>query len=244
MRNKKEINEIKEKKKRKIGPLFIIRALLIIAILIMIPVVGYEGYKYKVQLDIQNSIPKRTVEESDAIVKKEMAKLKEIDDAKDWPKDELFVTKERKEYTKDKTLRLVIPKIKVDTIVRNGTTSDVLALGAGLYTFAQMPGEGDRNTSIAGHRTGLGTSWNIFYDVDKIAKGDEMYLIYEGKVYDYTYKETKIVTPDDVSVVTLQGYPCLTLTSCHPIGDNKERIIVHGELKEIKDIKDTEFAES
>lgn len=236
--------ENNEKKKKKIGILLVIRTLLIFAIVIMIPIVGYEGYKYKKQLDIQNAIPKHTAEESDTIIKKEMAKLPEIDNQKEWPKDELFITKERKSYDRDKTLRLVIPKIKVDTLVRNGTTSDVLALGAGLYTFAQMPGEGDRNTSIAGHRTGLGTSWNIFYDVDKITAGDKMYLIYEGKVYEYDYKETKIVTPDDVSVLTLQGYPCLTLTSCHPVGDNKERIIIHGELNNIKDISDTEFAES
>ena len=60
-----------------------------------------------------------------------------------------------------------------------------------------------------------------------------MYLVDQDWIYAYQYKETKITKPSDVSVLYLQGYPCLTLTSCNPLGENYERIIVHGELSMI-----------
>lgn len=225
----------------------IIRVILIVLIIGMIPFVGYEAYKYKVQMDYQNAIPDITQEQMDEFVEEEIVEIaKELEEIKDpelkeEKKKELL---ERKEYKKKKSgdgLRLIIPSLEIDTEVVNGTTLSALKHGPGLYATAQMPGEGDRNTSIAGHRNGIGTTWNIFYDIDKLNIGDELFLVYEDKVYRYLYKETKIVNPDNVSVLENQGYSCLTLTSCHPIGSDAQRIIIHAELKEILDRKDTIF---
>lgn len=227
--------------------LIFIRITLIVLIILMIPFTVYEGYKYKVQKDYQDSIPDITVEEMDEEVEEEIAEIeKEIETISDEKvKEEKIVeVKERKKYKKaqDKdALRLIIPKLDLNSVVVNGTTLSALKHGPGLYSVAQMPGEGDRNTSIAAHRNGIGTTWNIFYDIDKINIGDELFLAYKDKVYRYLYKETKIVNPDEISVLDKQGYSCLTLTSCHPLGSNALRIIVHAELREILDREDTEY---
>lgn len=233
--------------KRKDTLLTLIRVILIILIIAMIPFVVYEGYKYKIQKDYQDSIPDVTEEEMDEEVEKELLALeKEIDQIKDVKiknekKKELEERKEFKKNKKEDGLKLVIPKLGLDTKVVNGTTLSALKHGPGLYSVAQMPGEGDRNTSIAAHRTGIGTSWNYFHDVDKLNNGDELFLAYEDKVYKYEYKETKIVNPDNISVLDSQGYSCLTLTSCHPLGSNAQRIIIHAELKEIIDRDQTAY---
>lgn len=225
-----------------------IRVILIILIVAMIPFVVYEGYKYKIQMDYQDSIADITEEEMDEEVDKELELIEEqiekIQDVKikEEKKKEI---KERKEFKKaknhDDALRLIIPSLDLNYPVVNGTSLSALKHGPELYSVAQMPGEGERNTSIAGHRTGIGKTWNVFYDIDKINIGDELFLAYKDKVYRYLYKETKIVNPEDVGVLDNQGYPCLTLTSCHPLGENTERIIVHAELKEVLDRNNTEY---
>lgn len=227
--------------------LTLIRVVLIILIIAMIPLVVYEGYKYKVQKDYQDAIPDITEEEMDKEVDEELEALeKEIEQIKDVKikevkKKEIEERKEFKKKKNDNSFRLIVPRLKLNSEVVNGTTLSALKHGPGLYSVAQMPGEGDRNTSIAGHRNGIGTTWNIFYDIDKINIGDELFLAYGDKVYRYLYKETKIVNPDNISVLDRQGYSCLTLTSCHPLGSNAQRIIVHAELKEIIDRNETEY---
>lgn len=70
------------------------------------------------------------------------------------PKDQLYVTDARKGYA-DGALRLIIPKLGVDVPVLDGVDAQTLLRGVGLYDYAQLPGEGGANTSIAGHRNGL-----------------------------------------------------------------------------------------
>lgn len=225
----------------------IARIILIVLIIIMIPVVIYQGYLYKVQLDYQNDIPDVSEAEMDEKVEKELKEIEEdIKEIKDprVRKARIEQVRERKKFKKSKNqniLRLIIPSLNINTEVVNGTTDSALKYGPGLYSVAQMPGEGDRNTSIAGHRNGIGSSWNIFYSIDKLKDGDEFYLAYKDKVYQYIYEETKIVSPDTLSVLDARGYSCLTLTSCHPIGSDKERIIVHAKLNKVIDRKNTNY---
>lgn len=51
--------------------------------------------------------------------------------------------------------------------------------GPGLYEYSQLPGEGDRNVSIAAHRNksrnGVISEW-FFYYIDTLCEGDYIYL--------------------------------------------------------------------
>ncbi|SFQ07180.1 LPXTG-site transpeptidase (sortase) family protein [Lachnospiraceae bacterium XBB1006] len=153
----------------------------------------------------------------------------------EWPEDQLFLTKERKAF-KDKDMRLVIPRIDCDEYVMDGTGLEQLRQGPGLYACSQLPGEGNRNVSIAAHRAGVSHYANLFKYIHKIKKGDKIYLIYKKRLFTYRYKETLIVKPEDVSVLYLQGYSCVTLTSCNPLGQNYERIVVRGKLIDWKPV--------
>lgn len=155
------------------------------------------------------------------------------DPTADYPEGKLFITVERSQYQSG-GMTLTVPKLGLTEIpVLPDVDDETLKSGVGLYEYAQMPGTGNRNVSIAGHRDIYGEE---FYDIDKLAEGDEFYLTYEGKRYTYVYKDTKIVEADDWSPIYIQGFSCLTLTSCTPIGVASHRIIVRAELNSIEEI--------
>ncbi|MBQ3599761.1 MAG: class E sortase [Lachnospiraceae bacterium] len=151
------------------------------------------------------------------------------------PYDKLFITKERQNYNTG-DLVLIIPKLSLKEAIQNGTETDDLAKGPGLYDYAQLPGEGNRNVSIAAHRNksrnGVISEW-FFYYIDTLCTGDYIYLRDDQYIYRYIYDQTTIVEDDDWSPIYSQGFSCVTLTSCEPIGVATHRIIVRGKLDAI-----------
>ncbi len=143
-----------------------------------------------------------------------------------YPTDRLFITRGRQEYT-DGTMILRVPRLDLEAPVMNGTDDQVLKKGVGLYEYAQLPGGGNSNVSIAGHRDIYGCE---FYYIDTVTDGDLLYLEYDGTLYTYRYLNTEIVAADDWGPIYSKDFSCLTLTSCHPIGTSQKRIIVTAEL--------------
>jgi len=156
----------------------------------------------------------------------------------DLPYDKLVITVERQNY-KDGDLTLRILKLKVNAPVLNGVDAPTLKRGLGLYDYAQLPGEGNRNVSIAGHRNGLHkgkiTDTVPFYYLNTLSEGDYLYLTDSRHIYRYLYHDTEIVEANDWGPIYSHGYSCLTLTSCHPIGIADHRIVVRGQLDQIFD---------
>lgn len=152
------------------------------------------------------------------------------------PYDKLFITKERQKY-KAGDLTLIIPKLDLKEPVQNGTDKQSLNQGPGLYEYAQLPGEGDRNVSIAAHRNksrnGIISEW-FFYYIDTLDQGDYIYLYDKKNIYRYLYDQTTIVEETDWSPIYSQGVSCITLTSCEPIGVADHRIIVRAILDAIE----------
>jgi LPXTG-site transpeptidase (sortase) family protein len=146
--------------------------------------------------------------------------------------DELIITVERQNY-ENGALTLIIPKLDFTEKVENGTEKDDLRRGPGLYDYAQLPGEGDRNVSIAAHRNtnrnGVIGEW-YFYYIDTLTTGDYLYLVDKDHIYQYEYDQTVIVDAYDWTPIYRQGFSCLTLTSCEPIGISTHRIIVRSRL--------------
>ncbi|MDR2133420.1 MAG: sortase [Clostridiales Family XIII bacterium] len=150
------------------------------------------------------------------------------DPAGDLPSDKLFITEERRNY-REKDLRLVIPAMELDEPVYDGTDAATLNKGACLYEVSRLPGRGDRNVSIAGHRNGVKNgkiTEILFYHLDKLGEGDYLYLCDDEKVFRYVYKYTVTVEEDDWSEIYAKGYSSLTLTTCTPIGVADRRLIV------------------
>jgi sortase A len=131
--------------------------------------------------------------------------------------------------------RLQIPKLHLDVLVVEGTSEAALRAGAGHYVGTPLPGELG-NVAIAGHRTTFGRPFN---HLDEMRQGDEVILETPFKRYHYAvvpafdgHPNPWPVSPKDTSVVAdTPGQFFLTLTTCHPKGSARQRLILRLELK-------------
>lgn len=129
--------------------------------------------------------------------------------------------------------RIIIPKTGTDAVVVEGTNGKALAAGAGHYPETPLPGE-PGNVGIAGHRTMNGRP---FADNDRIRPGDQIILITPFAKHTYVvvppfggHDNPWVTTPNDWSVVEVTEEPMLTLTTCHPKGSARERLVVRAKL--------------
>jgi sortase A len=123
----------------------------------------------------------------------------------------------------DSLTRIKIPRIDVDTVVVEGTTASALRAGAGHYPSTPLPCEVG-NVAIAGHRTTYGKP---FHNLDVLEPGDRITL--ETPIGSCTYEVERsfITVPTDVGVVDDTPEEArLTLTTCHPKGSARQRLIL------------------
>lgn len=75
---------------------------------------------------------------------------------------------------------------------------------------------------------------DVFALLHEVKIGDTVEVYWNGQKFEYTIKEEKIVPPTDISVL---NHPTdrsiLTLMTCTPVGTNKNRLILVGELKNL-----------
>lgn len=129
--------------------------------------------------------------------------------------------------TGDALTRLKIPAIGVDVVVVEGTTQSALRAGAGHYPETPLPCE-PGNVGIAGHRTTWGRP---FHNLDRLRPGDTITL--ETPIGTCTYEVTGdpfVVSPTDTWVVDPTAEPTLTLTTCHPKGSARQRLVVQARM--------------
>jgi sortase A len=126
----------------------------------------------------------------------------------------------------DSLTRIQIPAIDVDVVVVEGVSPSALRAGAGHYPSTPLPCE-DGNVAIAGHRTTYGRP---FHNLDLLQPGDKIILTTPIGACEYHVTEQTIVRPSDVSVVQNQGDNRLTLTTCHPKGSARQRLVISAAL--------------
>jgi LPXTG-site transpeptidase (sortase) family protein len=127
----------------------------------------------------------------------------------------------------DPLTRIEIPKLGVNTIVVEGTSASALKAGAGHYRSTPLPGQRG-NVAIAGHRTTYGRPFN---GVESLNKGDTVILTTPVGRYTYRIGGAPWIThPLDWSVVAKSNDYLLTLTTCHPKGSARQRIIVRAKM--------------
>jgi sortase A len=97
-----------------------------------------------------------------------------------------------------------------------------------------FPWQDVANVYIAGHRVGYpGTKSNlVFWDLDKLEKGDEIFLTdADGTRYTYEVFEKRVISPHTVSIMRpTKGKNIVSLQTC-TLPDYSHRLIVQGELK-------------
>lgn len=125
--------------------------------------------------------------------------------------------------------RLEIPRIGKELYVVPGVGAEDLKKGPGHYPDTPLPGQLG-NAAIAGHRTTWGEP---FAHVDELEPGDEIVVTMPtGDRFVYAVTDTLIVEPSDYWVVATDdpSVATLTLTSCHPRYQARQRIVVQSVL--------------
>jgi sortase A len=119
--------------------------------------------------------------------------------------------------------RLVIPRLELSVMVREGADERTLSRAVGHIPGTALPGKLG-NVGLAGHRD------TFFRALGNIREDDAIEFETTRGTYRYVVKSTKIVGPRDVSVLAASGGENLTLVTCYPfyyVGSAPKRFIVH-----------------
>ena len=145
----------------------------------------------------------------------------------------------RVDAPEEKTLKLTVPKLdRVEGVpvydAASGEYEDAMHDGTAHVKGTGFPWQDGANVYIAGHRVGFpGTKSDlVFWDLDKLQKGDEVLLTdADGERYTYEVFDKFVVDPGAVRVLRpVPGKSVVSLQTC-TLPDYSRRLVVQGELK-------------
>jgi sortase A len=145
----------------------------------------------------------------------------------------------RVDAPEEKTLKLTVPKLdRVEGVpvydAASGEYEDAMHDGTAHVKGTGFPWQDGANVYIAGHRVGFpGTESDlVFWDLDKLQKGDEVLLTdADGERYTYEVFDKFVVDPGAVRVLRpVPGKSVVSLQTC-TLPDYSRRLVVQGELK-------------
>jgi sortase A len=126
--------------------------------------------------------------------------------------------------------RIRIPRLGLDAVVVQGTSTADLRKGPGHYRITGLPGAG-RVVAIAGHRTTYG-AW--FRHIDELRKRDRIELDFQGFTYVYRVTGHRVVAANDWRIIRYHGYEKLVLSACHPVYSASHRWVVFARLAGVR----------
>lgn len=122
--------------------------------------------------------------------------------------------------------RIKIARIDANFVLVGGTDAASLRKGPGIYDDVPFPGASG-TTAIAGHRT---TYRAPFRHIDKLLRGDVIVVEMPYERFTYAVQKTRIVPPNQLSVLRRVAYDRLVLSACHPLYSAAKRIVVFARL--------------
>ena len=123
--------------------------------------------------------------------------------------------------------RIAIPKIGLKAYVLEGTGREILDQAPGHYPETPLPGDSG-NAAIAAHRTMHG---HAFRRLNELRRGDRIVTWTRAKKAVWRVVWVKAVDPSKVDVVAPVKGHRLTLTTCHPVGSARQRLVVAAVLE-------------
>jgi sortase A len=123
--------------------------------------------------------------------------------------------------------RIQIPKIGIDTDLRDQITQESIDLGPSHWPGTAAAG-GYGNAVIAGHRSSHSAP---FHDLGALVAGDAIVLRDQaGRAFTYHVTEMFVVNPDAMWITDQKPGRTLTIFTCHPIGSSAQRLVVRATL--------------
>lgn len=132
-----------------------------------------------------------------------------------------------RQYYLDHTIgSIFIPTIHVSLPIFDKTNHVLLEKGVTVLQGSASPVGGESTHSILTGHSGLPDK-KIFTDLEKLKKGNKIYLIVLGKKLAYEVIELDVVDPNDFSQLGVRyGQDILTLITCTPYSINTHRLLV------------------
>jgi len=121
--------------------------------------------------------------------------------------------------------RMDVDRLGISVVVMEGADEPVLARAAGHIVGTALPGE-PGNVGIAGHRD------TFFRPLKDIRRNDIIRLTTPEGEFRYRVVSTRVVQPDQISVLDSDGGDSLTLVTCYPfyfVGSAPHRFVVRAE---------------
>ena len=123
--------------------------------------------------------------------------------------------------------RIAIPRIGASFVFVSGTGEKSLKEGPGHYASSAFPGQ--RGTvALAGHRT---TYSAPFRRLDKLRRGHRITLTMPYGRFTYDVEGSRVVRPNDVSVIRHVKHNRLVLTTCTPLFSAAKRLVISARLE-------------
>jgi LPXTG-site transpeptidase (sortase) family protein len=133
--------------------------------------------------------------------------------------------------------RLIIPTLGLDSkVIQLGTRLDkrgqlaweTAAFAIGHHRGTAGPGQ-NGNMVLSGHISSPGEG-AVFHRLPELKVGEGVIVATDERQYLYRVAETKVVTPDQVSVMEPTPDPTATLITCVPDGIYSHRLVVTARL--------------
>lgn len=141
-------------------------------------------------------------------------------------------------HSENQTDEIIISKIGIRAPIIVSQSADAkkiledLKSGVSLYPGSAKPGSVSGKTVILGHSSEhiwqKGDYPTVFNLINKLEKGDEITIVFDGRTYVYRVEEKFVKTPRQIKKeVKKDG---LYLMSCWPVGTDLKRIVVRAVL--------------
>jgi sortase A len=138
------------------------------------------------------------------------------------------VTDKKTSYDQKGTIGIIfIPKIDVNVALSEGVDENTLKYAVGHFAGTPMPGD-KGNFCVAGHRS---YTYNEYFNrLDELGIGDKIIVITKAGEFEYHVYESKVVKPEEISVLDNTESAEITLVTCTPIRIATHRLIVKGRM--------------
>jgi LPXTG-site transpeptidase (sortase) family protein len=133
---------------------------------------------------------------------------------------------------------LVVPAMLLSTPILEGPVwKEYTTLNEGVWRWpnGSTPDKGG-NTILIGHRFTYTDPRGIFYELNKVAVGDQMGIFWSGKEYLYAATTVSTVSPTQTDILQQTTQPELTLYTCTPTWNPRYRLVVVADLVSIRSI--------
>lgn len=128
---------------------------------------------------------------------------------------------------------VVVPSMVLNTPILEGALGNrykVLNSGIWRWPLGSTPDKGG-NTVLIGHRFTYTNPRGVFYFLNKVALGDEIGIVWNNKNYTYKVSSITEVPPTDTAIQDATPNAQITLFTCTPLWQPKDRLVVVAQLE-------------